>query len=351
MRRSSSMGGYRGRRTVHDVLKTIAVVLALLVLLVLLGLFLGQNYIFYSQDGLRLELPFFSQNEQREDSVDHDDLKLAEEEKSAPKQEEPENRPPAAEGGTSALELPLEALLDGSASQTLKEAGANVAVVTMKARSGQLNWQSQQELALRSGANSTLEGVNEGLKAWNQGEIYTVARVVCFPDDAVPYYSASAGIRVGKGNWRDPQGSRWLDPTRPKARDYVAGLCGELARLGFDEILLEEASCPRMADVPLENRDRAGAVETFLTQVAENVKGTDTILSIRTTPEALSGENGGLTPEILGHFASRIWLPLSGQEPEQLLNGTSLAVGKNQLVDVVDQFRENSKLDQGIFVK
>lgn len=352
MRRSrNGMGTYRGRRTVHDVLKTIAVVLAVLVLLVLLGLFLGQEYIFYSEDGLRVQLPFFSQNEKKEDPVDPNSLNMTEEDKSAQKQEEEDSSDPSAKSGKRALELPLEAILDGSAPQKLKEAGADMVVVTMKDRSGRLNWKSQQALAQNSKVNSSLEGVNDTLKSWNQGEIYTVARVVCFPDDAVPYYNGSAGIRVGKGNWRDPQGSRWLDPTRTKARDYVVGLCGELAQMGFDEILLEEASCPLLADVPLEGTDRTAAVETFLTQAAEAVKGTDTVLSIGTTPEALTGENGGLTPQIMERFANRIWLPLAGQKPEELLSAASLTIGRDRLVDLVDQYQQNAALNQCILVK
>lgn len=352
MRRSrNNMDVYRGRRTVHDVLKTIAAVLAVLVLLVLLGLFFGQEYIFYSEDGLRVELPFFSQDETREDPVDPDSLNMTEEDKSAQKPEEEDTSTPSAKSGRRILELPLDAILDGSAPQKLKEAGADGVVVTMKARSGQLSWQSQQALALNSKVNSTIEGINDKLKTWNQGDIYTVARVVCFPDDAVPYYNGSAAIRLGKGNWRDPQGSRWLDPTRAKARDYVAGLCGELAQLGFDEILLEETSCPLMTDVPLEGADRETAVETFLTQVMESVKGTNAVISICTTPEAITGENGGLTLQTMERAAKKLWLPLTGQDPETLLAGAAVKIGGDRLVDLVDQFQENRKLDQCILVK
>lgn len=51
-------GGYRGRRTLHDNLKLIAVVLAVAVVVALGALFLGQNYIVYTDDGVKLELPF-----------------------------------------------------------------------------------------------------------------------------------------------------------------------------------------------------------------------------------------------------------------------------------------------------
>ncbi len=57
-------GGYRGRRTLTDILKIIAIVLGILVALVLAGLFLAQDYLVYTDEGLRLELPFLSEEGQ-----------------------------------------------------------------------------------------------------------------------------------------------------------------------------------------------------------------------------------------------------------------------------------------------
>lgn len=54
-------GGYRGRRTLTDILRIIAIVLGILVALVLAGLFLAQDYIVYTDEGLRVELPFLQE--------------------------------------------------------------------------------------------------------------------------------------------------------------------------------------------------------------------------------------------------------------------------------------------------
>lgn len=56
--------GYHGRATVRDVLKAVLVVLVVVLVLVLAGLMLGQRYIVYTDDGVRLELPFFQREEQ-----------------------------------------------------------------------------------------------------------------------------------------------------------------------------------------------------------------------------------------------------------------------------------------------
>ena len=54
-------GGYRGRRTLTDILRIIAIVLAVAVALVLGGLMLAQDYLVYTDEGLRLDLPFFQE--------------------------------------------------------------------------------------------------------------------------------------------------------------------------------------------------------------------------------------------------------------------------------------------------
>lgn len=55
--------GYRGRPGVRDVLKIVAVLLTLVALLAAAGLMLAQRYIVYTDDGVRLELPFFSREQ------------------------------------------------------------------------------------------------------------------------------------------------------------------------------------------------------------------------------------------------------------------------------------------------
>lgn len=54
---SKDVGGYRGRRTITDILKLIAIALAVIVVLVLAGLFYLQKYLVYTDEGVRLELP------------------------------------------------------------------------------------------------------------------------------------------------------------------------------------------------------------------------------------------------------------------------------------------------------
>lgn len=55
--------GYHGRTTVQDVLRLVAALLAVLLVLAAVALMFGQRYIVYTDDGVRLELPFFRREE------------------------------------------------------------------------------------------------------------------------------------------------------------------------------------------------------------------------------------------------------------------------------------------------
>lgn len=55
--------GYRGKGAVQKTLHVMLVLLVVVVLLAAAGLLLGQRYIIYADDGVRLELPFFQREE------------------------------------------------------------------------------------------------------------------------------------------------------------------------------------------------------------------------------------------------------------------------------------------------
>ena len=61
-RSNKDVGGYRGRRTVTDILRLIAIVLAVIVVLSVAGLIYLQRYLVYTDEGVKLELPPFLQS-------------------------------------------------------------------------------------------------------------------------------------------------------------------------------------------------------------------------------------------------------------------------------------------------
>ena len=353
MRRSHrGYSGYRGRRTSTDVLRIVAVALGALVVLAAAALFYVQNYLVYTDDGVRVDLPFGLFRE--EDSLpDPGNVSVVErtqgDEASRDAPREPEAEPLAV------LEVPLSAVLDGTAGRDslvngtaraeLEALGADALVVELKDGSGRLAWRSEQPLAELAGVNGD-EAVNRALEALEADGVAVIARLTCFRDDAAPYYDTAVALRSGQGNWRDELGLRRMSPASPEARDYLAGLCGELAALGVDEIVLEQAAFPAAGELSLINRDGnydpdqfAGQMEAFLGQVSEALSPYGAALSLRLEGEELSRpEDSGLTAALAGRFAARVWVRAGALTVGQ----TALLGGEDKLVSIVDRLEERA---------
>ena len=150
MRRSQrGYSSYRGRRTLTDILKIVAAVLGVLAVVLLVAVWIG------GKDGLPLKLPDVSQQDggqpdastggQEDDQSGGTGSESGQEEPDTSQPEQPEE--PEQESVMTALELPVSAILDGTAAAQLEQAGANALVLTMKDEEGMLAWNSQQALA------------------------------------------------------------------------------------------------------------------------------------------------------------------------------------------------------------
>lgn len=79
----------------------------------------------------------------------------------------------------------------------------------MKDDQGALGWQSQQALAsaLQDGVDSAT--VNAALTAWNEGDVYTVARLSCFRDEALGSNMDYTLRTSSDYRWRDSGDLHW----------------------------------------------------------------------------------------------------------------------------------------------
>lgn len=354
---SKDVGGYRGRRTVTDILKFIAVALGVIVVLVLAGLFFAQRYIVYTDEGPKLELPPFLQVFRRGEKEpggsaslpDPSDVSVIID--PAGSQLEPEPDVPQEAGF--ALELPVEDVLNGTAAARLEEAGAEALILTVKEPSGQLVWYSDLFTADWAEVNAPKSN-NDALRQWNEGEVYTIARVCCFRDDSVPYSMNKLALRRGNYNWRDELGLRWFSPALAESQEYIAGLCGELAALGFDEIVLEQFHFPIRGNVENiaqgERYDPArftSTLESLLTQVQAALEPYDTKLSLRFEREALveGYEISGVTVDLLDRFACRFWTDRDGWA---VLSPAGVSDLQGRMVEVVAQAAEEREFFQAV---
>ena len=308
--RGDRYNSYRGRGRFATGIKVLIVVLVLALLAALAALFFLERYIVYSSDGVRLELPFFQKDEPPEEPG-----RVVVE--TAPVSPSPSPTPEAQEDFRAVL-LDRSALTDGTAAAQVEAAGASAAVFDMKADDGTLAYVSRLPLAQEMGVSDGA-AADDAVSALSAGELYTVARVSCFRDNTAPRWRNSMALRTAQGNWRDATDTRWLSIQSPAAREYVIGVCRELAELGFDELLLDCCGFPTRGDMdrllPGEDYDPddlTGPVADFFAELEEALaQFPDLRISVVTNANVLSGQADGTgqTLELLEAHRVRLLAP------------------------------------------
>ena len=353
---------YRGRTTFTDWLKRIALILAVLVVLLVAALVAGQDFISYTDDGIRVNLPFFSQMEE-EPLPDPGNVNVVEGTPDAlPDASQPEQGEPSQpETAASLVTVPLSALLDGTAAGLAQEAGADGVVVDMKNSQGLLGWQSEQALASGVQTQAEGEGVNEALAAWNEDGVYTAARLICFRDGALGA-DMDYTLRTESGyRWRDGGDGHWTSPSNPQVRDYLVGLMTELAQLGFDEIVLDSWGYPSGSDGTLGNLQRGednypeGALDAvvtdFLAQAAQALEPYGTKLSLHASLEAAAGADGdtGLTVAAVNASVCRLWIAGAAGETASALSEAGVERPEERLVSLAEQLSAHETAAQAVW--
>lgn len=315
-RRYGSGNTYRGRRRGSAFLKGLVAVLAVLLVLGILAVLLLGRYMEYTDDGVRINLPWLSG--ERGDAPEEpsgSDL-LLEDPSETP--EEPDPAPERAQAPAGAVEVPVSAVLDGTAAEL---SGGSAVVVTVKDLEGHLAWESASPLA-QAAKGSTGESLN-GDGAFSAAvrelagreDVYLVARMNAFCDLWMCVHDRSMALTTQAGKlWYDTKGMPWLSPASAPAREYLNGLCLELAELGFDEILLDCAGFPesgRLSTVAAGENYPASALGEAVTLWLEELRtllaDTGVRLSVQVGKKDLADCPSGRTAEALS-LADRIWV-------------------------------------------
>ena len=354
---------YRGRTTVTDWLKRIALVLAVLVVILVAVLFFGQGSISYTDEGLRIHWPFSQQTEPQ--TPDPGNVTVIEGDPAAlpDASQEGETTPPEEpqEDASSILSVSLSSLLDGSAAQLAQEAGADGVAVTMKDDQGALGWQSQQALAsaLQDGVDSAT--VNAALTAWNEGDVYTVARLSCFRDEALGSNMDYTLRTSSDYRWQDGEGAHWTTPSNPAVQEYLIGLMTELAQMGFDEIVLEHWGYPTQADGSLSNLKTgednypAGAlapvISHFLAQAAQALEPYGTKLSLAGEADVLAGSGAEpcLTADAVNAHVDRLWVPGDRGQVLSVLEAAGVENAGERTVSLAEALDPSSQEPQAVW--
>lgn len=314
---------YHGRRGGRTALKIIIGILLVLLVLSLAALFFLEPYIHYSSDGVRLELPFFQGKDEPATPVNSAPLQISTPEPTPTATPEPEQ-------DFRGVLLPAAALTDGTAQTQLESSGGTAAIFSMKGTDGTLGYQSQTTL----GTSSDQEGINQAIQTLNGGDLYTVAWISCFRDNALPWNNRALGIHSNSGNWRDDESIRWSSPAVESVRSYVSQVCGELAGLGFDEILLDNCGFPTRGTTSYIKSDSNYDPDTLIQTMTAFFQTLDQTMeqypevkvSVVTSLSVLGGgsDGSGLTLELLKQYADKVYVQVGEGETVPAIEGLEI---------------------------
>lgn len=229
----SGARGYSSYRGREPKIKIILAVLLVLVILTAVAVIYIQQNLVYGDDGRpRLDLPW------KEDAAPEDTAPPPAEPQVDLVVQEPEAPPSSLTLSLSAAPLTMEAW------EAVRGESCDALCVTLKDAAGSLYFDAAHGV---SGGVRTQADTAAALAALTGREdLASVARFSCLHDPR----TANSNVRnlalrnTGGYIFYDGNNSQWLDPTKPAAREYLCGLVGEIAALGFDEILLTDLSYP-----------------------------------------------------------------------------------------------------------
>lgn len=309
---------YRGRSGARPVLIFIIVLLAVLLAAGVAFLAFMGDYIKYTPTGIEIDWPWRSSPTPPPIAsdpvvIETDDVVTVE----PTPEPTPTPTPEPQYAPIGALTVTAAQLRDGSAAQKAASAGADAVVVEMKGINGKLAWQSGTELAATLGVNAADGKTAQAVRDLAQDSgLYLVARVHCFRDPVLANGRIGALLTKSGRLWYDRRGVCWSSPADQQAADYLSALCLELADMGFDEILLDDAGYPWEGEVNVlatgGNRpeDRTVPASAFLTRLSGELRERGAALSVYAYEKLLPGEEvySGLTAAVLAQNAGRVWL-------------------------------------------
>ncbi|MCD7757416.1 MAG: putative glycoside hydrolase [Clostridiales bacterium] len=239
-------------------------------------------------------------------------------------------RPEALTGGLLLQHVSIGDVTTGYAEGDLKNVSANGIMLYLKESSGALNYASSLDLSAVfnvSCSESKSATIADTIAELNESDYYTLAYVDCFQDssagDSVDYrlYDTSGDA------WYDEEDCSWADPANEDFQDYIVGMVQELAAMGYDEVVLNNAAYPTTGDTDSLSADCydpdtfEATISAFYAKLAEAVEGTDTIVSVITTTDAITGGADAVTGQTLENMlqlGGRLWVEADVDDAEAL---------------------------------
>jgi hypothetical protein len=126
-----------------------------------------------------------------------------------------------------------------------KNTEINSYVVDIKDDDGYVGYESQIPEVKENGTWKKKYNVDSVLKAFHDGNVHIIGRIVCFKDPVYSIKRPDLAIKsVGGGLWKDNNKKTWLNPYDKGTWDYNISIAKEAVTKGFDEIQFDYVRFP-----------------------------------------------------------------------------------------------------------
>lgn len=301
---------YRGRSSLG---RKLLIILLVLILAAACGFLFLQRYITYRDDGgMSIVLPFWQldlpappqADPPPEDNADDSSLPAIDLVIEPPEEPEEPEEPEDVFGEHKLVELDSLPADGAALSRLLAEQGASGFLYTVRDHSGKMFFTA--DIVQKQAAPADAAGT-ETLRALCETEgVTAVARFNCLHDSyyAFAHMTEAAVCQANGYVWYDNISYHWLDADKEAARNYVVGLAAECAKLGFDELLLEELCYPTRGKLQKISYDKntlgkTEALELLLTEIRAALEPYGTKLSLLVTEKLLTEEKDEVSGEDL----------------------------------------------------
>lgn len=339
MATSRGYHSYRGRRSKGKIVLAVLLVLVILAAVAVM-LFLQGNVVYDKTGTPRLEVPW--QKDAPAEAEDPVDLDLVIQEPETPQREDVH--------AFSVAEEPLT--LEGwdtarTQAEELYGEDCNAVVIPVKNSGGQVLFDSA--IAVRGAGHiqsDTTAALTEALTGDTAAE-YAIARLSCFHD---PIAANSDVENMGLKNtggyiFYDGRNSQWLDPAKPAARAYLCQMAGELAAMGFDEILLTDVSYPtegKLDKIAYGETARKDNLAVFLEELRTALEPYGTALSIEVPASVLTEGYSEAAGLVLSEIAPKVDRVYAAALPEEVETFSSAVTAASETTDFVPELTERA---------
>ncbi len=319
---------YRGRRKFRVPLTIALFVLAFLIIGTVAMFYILQQFLVYDQTGVSLQLPFMRSGTA--------DTEVIAEDTPAPTfepvdvtvvYEDPEFTDVDLGGWEDLAPTKARYITFSEATNASKLASAvsqaetsvyTGLVLELKNRDGSLAWASQSEMAMGYGTNGSMDYTDTVAELHEHG-LTAAAQISCCADKLLATRNWPVALQTSGGkSYQDGNGVYWLDPYNRTVRAYIIELMGELAAMGFDEIILADLYHP-VTDSELTYSvniqtapDPVIAVCQMGRRLVESMEDTGVAVSVlidRNSAETVAWSQTGQDLDIFWRLFARIYCP------------------------------------------